>query len=168
MTDLTPSQRSLHPRSVLVAWLLAIGIDLFFNAGLFSGLFDQSREPGLLPDEVLFRRVPVAYLALAVGVAALAWVMDRTHLRGAWNGANLGAAFGAVASLLGVITLWTAIDLTGAFVAGGVLVQIVGSAAAGATLGAYRGTSSPGRVTRTALLIALLAAIGGVVLQNLL
>jgi hypothetical protein len=155
-------------QAALVAWLVTVGIDLFFNAGLFSPLFDQDREPGLLSDEVLFRRVPFAYVVLLVGVGALTVILDLTAFRGVRSGALVGGLFGAVASLLGVIYVWTAIEMTGLFVAGGALVQVVEFAAAGAVIGAYKEAANRRRVTRWALITALMAAVLGIVIQNLL
>lgn len=155
-------------RPVVVAWFLAVGIDLFFNAGLFSGLFDQTREPGLLPDAVLARRVGVAYAALAIGVGALAWLLDRTDRRGALAGAVLGARAGLVFATMGIVMLWTAIDMTGTFVAAGALVQVGEMAGAGAVLGAFRTGADRRRLTRRVLVFAVLAAAGGIVLQNIM
>lgn len=155
-------------RPVLLAWLVAVGVDLLFNAGLFSGLFDQQREPGLITDEALFRRIPVAYLGLLVGVVALAWVIDHTSARDSVSGAVMGAGFGVVTSTLGFVSLWTAIEMTGAFVAAGALVQIAEFAAAGAVIGACRGDADQRRVTRAAVVTALAFAMLGLVIQNLL
>lgn len=155
-------------RSALVAWLVAVGIDILFNAGLFSALFDQAREPGLLPDAVLFRRIPLAYLALLVGVAALTVVLDLTGSRGARPGAVVGALFGAVVSVLGVFYVWTAIEMTGLFVAAGALVLIAEFTAAGAVIGAYKAAFDRARVTRIALVAAIGAAATGIVIQNVL
>jgi hypothetical protein len=161
-------RRGLSVRPVALAWLMAIGVDLFFNAGIFSGLFDQDREPGLLGDDSLFRRIPVAYLGLLVGVAALGWIMDRSGRSGLASGAMVGAGFGVVAGLLGVVTLWTAIEMTGLFVTAGALVQVAEFASAGAVIGACKADVDQSRVTRLALFAALLAAIGGIVAQNLM
>lgn len=162
------SSQALTPRSVVVAWLLAIGVDLLFNAGLFAGLFDQTREPSLLPDASLFRRIPVAYLALVTGVGGLAWLLDRTDRRGAWAGATLGALSGLVVASMGIVALWTAVNMTGLFVAVGALVQVGEMAASGAVLGAFRAGGDRRRLTRWALIIALLAAVAGIVAQNLI
>lgn len=54
------SRPALNWRPLVVPWLLTMGVDFFFNAGLFFGLFDQGREPCLLADQVLVRRIPVA------------------------------------------------------------------------------------------------------------
>jgi len=162
------SSQALTPRPVAVAWLLAVGVDLLFNAGLFAGLFDQTREPSLLPDAILFRRIPIAYFALAIAVAGLAWLLDRTHRRGAFAGAALGALAGLVVVSMGIVTLWTAINVTGLFVAAGGLVQVVELAASGAVLGAFRAGGDRRRLTRRALLVAVLAVVAGIIAQNLI
>jgi hypothetical protein len=148
---------------------MAVGVDVLFNAGLFSPLFDQNREPGLLPDAVLFRRIPVAYVALAIAVSGLAWLLDRTDRRGAWAGATAGAWAGLVVAGMGIVTLWTAIDLTGLFVAAGAVVQVGALAASGAVLGAFRAAVvDQRRLTRRTLILALLAAAAGILAQNLM
>jgi hypothetical protein len=158
---------ALRPGPVIVGWFLTVGVDLFFNAGLFSPLFDQDREPSLLPDEVLFRRIPVAYLALAVGVVAVAFLLDELDLRGAVGGAVLGGTAGLVFGFLGVIGLWTAVDMTGVFVAAAVVVQVIEFALAGAFLALYREAPSR-RLSLMAVTVAGGLAIGGIVVQNLL
>lgn len=169
MTESTTRWRqALRVRPLLVAWVLTIGVDLFFNAGLFSNLFDQDREPGLLPDPVLFRRIPVAYLALAVGVTALGWLFDRIDLRGGRRGAGVGGLFGVVVALLGVVNLWTALEMTGLFVVAAVLVQVVEFGIAGAFLGAYRDDPEPKRLIRVGLIVGILFAATGIIIQNLL
>ncbi len=151
----------------MVAWLSAVGVDFLFNAGLFSGLFDQSREPSLLPDVVLFRRIPVAYAGMAVAVTALAWLVDRTDRRGAGTGAMVGAFTGVVVTSMGIVALWTAVDITGLWVAAGAAVQVAEMAAAGATLGAYRAGADRRLVTRVTLALVLAAGVVGVLAQNL-
>lgn len=169
MTESTTWQpAALRVRPLVVAWLLTVGVDLFFNAGLFSGLFDQNREPALLSDTELFQRIPVAYLSLTVGVTALAWLFDRLDLRGIWQGARMGAFAGLAVACLGIVALWTALTMTGLFVVGGLLVQVVEFGAAGAFFGAYRNDPEPRRPTRIALAAAFLAAITGIVVQNIL
>ncbi len=150
------------------AWLVAIGVDLFYNAGVFSPLFDQSREPGLLADSELFKRIPVAYLVLAVEVAALTGVLELVHATTLRRGALVGAATGALLGIGGVVWLWTAIEMTAAFVAFAFVVQVSMLAAAGAVLGtAASGTSR--RRLRLACSSALLVSIVLAVLtQNLL
>ena len=165
---MSESSMAFGLRPVVVGWLLTVGVDLFFNAGLFSGLFNQSREPGLLPDQVLFRRIPVAYVALAVAVTALAWLFDRIDVRGAFEGAALGGLTGFVVAFMGVINLWTAVEMTGIFVASAALVQVIELSAVGAFLGSYRGSAEPKRLVQIALATSLFLAIMGIIIQNLL
>lgn len=134
----TPSsaERSTPSRSwarIGLAWLMTIGIDLFFHAGVFVGVFDQSREPALLSDEVLFRRIPFAYAALLLGTIALAWILDRARV--SREGARqIGTVAGVIVGIVGYGGLWTAIDLTGLLVLVGVVVLAVQGAAAASVL----------------------------------
>ncbi len=157
-----------RPRPLALSWLLAVGVDLFFNAGLFSGLFDQRREPSLLADEILFRRIPVAYLALALGVTALSWLVGELRLSRGSQGAVFGGLVGATFAVMGTVNLWTAVELTGVFVAGAALVQTAQFAVAGSFLAAYRGSEATGRLSRRAIVLALLLSAGGVLAQNLM
>lgn len=158
----------MRPSLVLTAWVVVLGVDLFFNAGLFSALFDQTREPNLLPDDALFRRIPAAYLVFLVVVAALAWLVDRLGLRTAREGAALGSATGLVVGLIGGVGMWTVIDMTGLFVLSVLVVFVAEYAAAGAVLGAAAGADDASPVRRRAVLAAVGAAMLGIVLQNVL
>jgi hypothetical protein len=79
----------------------------------------------------------------------------------------VGTLAGLVFSLMGVIYLWTAIEMTAWFVAAGSLVVIVEFASAGWALSALRRGPDTAPPTRRILLIALLAAVAGIVIQNL-
>ena len=160
-----PVQLALSLGHVLVAWTALIGVDLFFNAGLFTNLWDQAREPSLLPDAVLATRIPVAYLTFLVAVVALAWLVDREDRQGAAAGAKFGVVAGAVFASMGIIGLWTAIDMTGLFVAAGAVVLVVEMGAAGAVLGAYRAGRE--RVGVWSIGAAVALAVSGLVIQNL-
>jgi len=159
--------RAFALRPVLTTWALTVGVDLFFNAGVFVPLFDQEREPSLLSDEQLFRRIPVAYLGLLAGVTALAWIIDRIDVVDVRRGVGVGTLTGVVFSFMGVVQLWTAIEMTGVFVAAGALAVVVEFASAGWALSAFRAGPATERLTRRVLLIALLIAIAGIVIQNL-
>lgn len=161
-------ERALGVRPVLWAWLVAVGVDLFYNAGVFSPLFDQAREPGLLTDPQLFARIPVAYLVVALEVTGLAWAMDRAQVVGALPGAALGAAAGMLLGAAGVVWLWTAIEMTTLFVVAGVVVQSSMMAAAGTVLGAVRSGIGRPRLRLRCLATFIVAAIAAVVAQNLL
>ncbi len=126
----TPGRPTPTPGRIVLAWLLVVGIDLFFNAGLVAWMFDQRREPNLLPDTILFRRIPAAYLALALSVVALAWLVDRIQLP-VGRAAAVGGIAGLVVGVQGLGALWTAIDITGVFVMVGIAILAIQGAAAG-------------------------------------
>ena len=170
MSDQRPTKirvRALAIRPILTAWVLTVGVDLFFNAGVFGPLFDQEREPSLLPDEQLFRRIPMAYLALLAGVTALAWIIESTDVVEVRRGIGVGVLTGVTFSLMGPVFLWTAVEMTGFFVAAGSLVVIVEFASAAWVLAAFRTGPDASRLTRRVLLIALLSAVAAIVIQNL-
>lgn len=145
------------------ATLMVVGIDLFFNAGVFAPLFDQTREPSLLPDDVLFRRIPVAYVALAFAVMLLAWVLERTERTGS-EAVVTGAIGGLGIGVAGLGALWTAIDMTGVFVLAGIAVLMLQGSAAAAVL-ASRSPSRRLVLRVTAATVALFAL--GQVIANL-
>lgn len=166
--DAVAPARALRVEPVFWAWLVAVGVDLFFNAGVFTGLFEQGREPSLLADEVLFARIPVAYVVVAVGVAAVAWVVDLAQVTGARRGLITGTAMGLVFGLTGVVWLWTAIEMTLLFVGASLVVQAAQMAAAGTVLGAVR-RGLPNRQLRWRSAAAALAlAITAIVIQNVI
>ncbi len=160
--------RAFRVEPVFWAWLVAVGVDLFFNAGVFAGLFEQSREPNLLADEVLFARIPVAYVVVAVGVAAVAWVVDLAQITGARRGAITGTGIGLLFGLTGLVWLWTAIEMTLLFVGAGLVVQTAQMAAAGIVLGVVR-RDLPARQLRWRSAAAALAlAMTAIVVQNVI
>jgi hypothetical protein len=79
----------------------------------------------------------------------------------------VGAIAGAVTAALGVVSLWTAVDLTAAFVLVAIAVQVSQFAAAGAVLGGYQLTQSRRRFTLLSLAAVLLMLVGAIVTQNL-
>jgi hypothetical protein len=163
----TTTDRAFAVRPVLTAWALTVGLDLFFNAGVFAPLFDPQREPSLISDEELFSRIPVAYAVLLAGASFLAWIIDRTDASTTRRGILVGTSTGLVFALMGVVYLWTALEMSGVFVAAGSLVVTAEFASAGWALSAFRRSSRAAHPTRRILLVALLAAVAGVVIQNL-
>ena len=143
---------SLTPARILLAWLIAVGVDLLFHAGLFARLFEPSREPALLPETVLFRRIPVAYGILLVGVVALAWTLDLAGQSG-FRAVRTGALGGLLVGVMGLGSLWTALSLTGLFVAAGILVLVIQGSAAAAVL-THLGTTRSLTLRVLALVIA--------------
>ena len=67
---------------------------------------------------------------------------------------------------LGVVSLWTAVELSARFVLAAIVVQVGQFAAAGAVLGGYQRTPSRRRFTVLCLAGALLMVIGAIVTQN--
>jgi hypothetical protein len=63
----------------------------------------------------------------------------------------VGTIAGAVASAVGVVSLWTAVDPTAAFVLVAIALQVSQFAAAGAVLGGYQLTQSRRRFTLSGL-----------------
>lgn len=163
VNDLTPhpdpNRRGLDAGRIGLAWLTVVGVDLFFNAGVFVTVFEQAREPALLPDTALFRRIPVAYAALAVAVTALAWLLRLTGDQGV-SAIKVGAGSGLVLGVAGLGALWTALDITGLFVIAGIVVAIVeGSAAAAVLASRKRGLSLRIRVAAGFVVLAGLGQI---------
>jgi hypothetical protein len=147
---------------------LLSGVDLFLNAGVFTGLFEQSREPSLLADEVLSARIPVTYVVVAVGVATVAWVVDVAQIAGARRGLITGSAMGLLFGLTGLVWLWTAVEMTLLFVGAGLVVQTAQMAAAGIVLGVAR-RDLPARQLRWRSAAAALAlAITAIVIENVI
>lgn len=151
---------SLRPGRIGLAWLTAVGVDLFFNAGVFAFVYEQSREPALLPDTDLALRIPVAYAALALAVTALAWLLRGIDARGG-RAVEIGAGAGLVLGVAGFGAMWTAIDVTGLLIGVGIFVSVVEGAVAAAVLTSER----EGWNLRIRVVVAfvLLAGIGQVV-----
>lgn len=70
--------------------------------------------------------------------------------------------------VMGVVYLWTAMEMIGAFVAVGVFVITVEMTGAGGALAAFRMESQRSGLTRRVLGVAAACAVFGVVTQNLL
>lgn len=151
--------RALQPARIGLAWLTAVGVDLFFNAGVFTQLFDRAREPALLPHDALARRIVVAFALLAIAVAALAWLLDAVGARGR-RAVRLGAMAGLIMGSVALGATWTALDMSGLFVVAGVVVATAEGAAAAAVLTSRRSGSSL-RI-RVAVAFVLLAGTGQV------
>jgi hypothetical protein len=91
------------------------------------------------------------------------WPLPFSSMNSICEGRSAGLVFG----FLGVIGLWTAVDMTGVFVAAAVVVQVIEFALAGAFLALYREAPSR-RLSLMAVTVAGGLAIGGIVVQNLL
>ena len=127
--------------TVLIAWFLSLGIDLFLHGGLFARLY-LTPSPFILPADLAFRRIPLGYLTLLLLTAALFWFCRRLDVRGIRAGWTHGIGLGAVlwgALVLGLYSISTAsVPLLAAWWAGqtlelGVAGGVIGGIAAGIT-----------------------------------
>ena len=127
--------------TVLIAWFLSLGVDLFLHGGLFAQLY-LSAGPFILPADLAFRRIPLGYLALLILTAALFWFCRRLEVRGIRAGWIHGIGLGVVlwgALVLGLYSISTAsVPLLVAWWVGqtlelGVAGGVIGGIAAGIT-----------------------------------
>lgn len=121
--------------SIVAAWVLSIGFDLFLHAGVLARAYLQP-SPFLLPPEEAFRRIPFGYLAFLGLTTALFWLLRRLEITGMVAGFRYGAIAGAVvwgALAVGLFSISTA---TLTLLAGWWIGQTVELGLAGAVLGA--------------------------------
>lgn len=151
--------------AALCAWLTVLAIDLFVNAGLLSGTFDES-DPVLLSNVDAAKRIPVAYGAWALQVLALQWLLARLRVEDVRSAWRYGAAAGFLAGGLSLAALWTIVRLeawlTGAWIVAG---AVEGAAAAVVLVIASR---QGRRVLRPLIPAWVASAVGAIVLQNAL
>lgn len=125
--------------TVLIAWFLSLGVDLFLHAGLLARLY-LVKSPFILPADQAFRRIPIGYLAFLLLTAALFWLCRRLDVRGIGAGWRHGFVFGVVlwgSLVAGLYSISTAsVPLLAAWWLGqavelGVSGGVIGGAAAG-------------------------------------
>jgi hypothetical protein len=151
----------------LLALLAVIGFDLFLHAGVLSPLYAQP-TPFLLDPLTAFRRIPLGYAAFALLVALTQWLMLRLHIGGARQGAIFGLQLGAaiwVALALGLASIATARPV---LLVGWAVGQALELALAGAVIGAGLQAMTLRPLLRRVLVLFLLCAVVGILLQNLL
>lgn len=139
---------------IVVAWMLALSTGLFLDE-VFPDVSVGGRWSGDLLDPSLIRQTPVAYLALALGVAVLGWIFDRIDLEGAVRGAVAGGILGVAASLAVISRSISAEEIGWLPVVSASLVHMIEFGCAGACLGVYRGTSLPRRTLQLVMTVAL-------------
>jgi hypothetical protein len=96
--------------TVLTAWLLSVGVDLFLHGGLLARLY-VIPNAFVLPADQAFRRIPFGYLAFLLLTAALFWFCRRVDVRGVGAGWRHGLVIGIVlwgALVLGLYSISTA------------------------------------------------------------
>ena len=138
-----------------LGWLATIGVDLFFHAGVFAGVFFES-SPFLLAPTELFVRIPLGYLAFLLMTALLVWLMARLSVSGLVAGARFGLSIGAVVhggSALGLASVSTA---SSSFIVVWFVGQTVQAGVAGAVIG--RGLAVE-RLTKLAASVVVLVVV---------
>ena len=153
-------------QTVLAAWLLMLGFDVFLHAGVLARLYTGT-SPFLLPADEAFRRIPLGYAAFLVLAVALYWILVRLDIRD-WLG---GLRFGLVAGLV----VWGALSLglysisTAEFglLVGWWLGQAFELGLAGAVIGrSLEGVTMRGLYTKVGLAVFLMI-VAVVLLQSL-
>jgi len=164
----TPMSSS-YPRpasTVLVAWFLCLGVDLFLHGGLLARLY-LTPGPLILEAEEAFRRIPLGYAAFLLLAVALYWLLRRLDVRGTrsgwWHGFLSGfVLWGALA--LGLYSITTA---GAALLAAWWLGQAVELGLAGAVIGARAAGVSLRRAWLVVGATVIALVILTVVLQSL-
>ena len=163
-------QASTHsPRRLavigLLTWLAMAGVDFFIHGGVLARLY-ISPSPFLLPPEEAFRRIPLGYLALGLGVALLLWLMVKLGIAGWRRGLAFGLGYGAVTSAAYVLGLASIATAGWPLLIGwavGQWVQLgIGGIVAGSGLAGVR----PGRLTIWVVVFVVVLVITTIVMQN--
>jgi hypothetical protein len=152
--------------SILAAWLLSIGFDLFLHGGLLARLYLEP-SPFLLPPEGAFRRIPLGYLAFLGLTIALFWLFRRLGIRGAGGGFRVGAAAGAVVWGALAVGLYSISTATIALLAGWWIGQTIELGLAGAVIGAAENGVPRRVIWGTVAAAVLVFAAATIVLQSL-
>jgi hypothetical protein len=160
---------STYPRplpTVLVAWFLSIGVDLFLHGGLLAQLYAVP-SPFVLPADQAFQRIPLGYLGFLVLTWALFWQCRRLDVRGVWMGWRHGVVIGLVlwgALVLGLYSISTAgVPL----LLGWWIGQAVELGVAGGVIGGLAGGVTLRRMWLWASLIVLVLLVLTIALQSL-
>lgn len=144
---------------------MVLAVDLFVNAGLLVNAYNWE-DPGLLSNVEAAQRIPVAYMAWAIQVAALQWLLTRLEVRRVASAATYGATAGLLSGGLSLVALWTIVRLDPLLTGAWVVAAVAEGAVAGATLAYLSRTGARGlRVIAPLVLVLVIAAF---VLQNVL
>jgi hypothetical protein len=152
--------------SIVAAWVLSIGFDLFLHAGVLARVYLQT-SPFLLPPEDAFRRIPLGYLAFLGLTTALFWLLRRLEITGMVAGFRYGAIAGAVvwgALAVGLFSISTA---TLTLLAGWWIGQTVELGLAGAVLGAAANRAPLKRIWVIVAVSFVVLAAATIALQSL-
>ena len=152
--------------TVLTAWFLSVGVDLFLHGGLLARLYVVP-SGFVLPADQAFRRIPFGYLAFLLVTAALFWICRRVEVRGVGAGWRHGFVIGIVlwgALVLGLYSISTAgVPL----LVGRWLGQAVELGAAGGVIGGLAAGVSFRRMLLWVTMIVFVLLVLTVALQSL-
>jgi hypothetical protein len=152
--------------TVALAWLAMVGVDLFLHAGLLAPLYDWD-SPFLLRPEVAFVRIPVGYLSFLILAIALAWLLPRSNVERARDGALIAGAFGAVAWGALLLGLWSISTADPMLLAGWWIGQTVELGLGGLVIGSILGGARVRAVASRVGLLLVVGAITAIVLQTI-
>jgi hypothetical protein len=97
-------------RTVLTAWFLSVGVDVFLHGGLLARLY-MIPSGFVLPADQAFRRIPLGYLAFLLLTVGLFWFCRSVDVRGVGAGWRHGFVIGIIlwgALVLGLYSISTA------------------------------------------------------------
>jgi len=70
--------RSRAIKTTIFSWLVFIGIDFFFHAGVIKSLWKEE-VPVFLPDEELFERIPFGYSSFLLLTILIGYVYNKIY-----------------------------------------------------------------------------------------
>ena len=99
----------MKARLILIAWMGAIGFDLFYHGGLLANMYAVP-NPALLDPWQAFLRIPIGYVSYLVLIVTIYWLLSLNGTKdwkaGFWFGIKFGALSG-MASTLGQYSILT-------------------------------------------------------------
>ena len=152
--------------SIIAAWMLSLGFDVFLHGGLLARLYVEP-SPFLLGPEEAFRRIPLGYLAFLVLTLTLYWLLRRLGVRGAIAGLRHGTAAGAVVWGAFAVGLYSISTVTLPLLAGWWIGQTVELGLSGAVLGAAANGVPLKRIWAMVAGVVIACVAGTIALQSL-
>jgi hypothetical protein len=152
--------------TVLTAWFLSVGVDLFLHGGLLARLYAVPSGFVLPPDQA-FRRIPLGYAAFLLLTAALYWLYRRIDVRGVGAGWRHGFAIGIVSWGALVLGLYSISTAGAPLLVGWWLGQAVELGAAGGVIGGLAAGISFRRMLLWVTLLVFILLVLTVTLQSL-
>lgn len=151
---------------VVLSWVLAVGVDLFLNAGVFAGTFFEP-SPFLLPPEVLFVRIPLGYLSFLIQAAFVAWLLVRLEVTGWRAGGRLGASVGVVVHGAGTLALASVSTASASLLVAWFVGQTLQVTGAGVVVGHGLTGARLRRIALVVCAVALALAVATFAMQSL-